>query len=314
MEKPVLQVKELTKRVSGMKKIVDDVSFEVNKGEIVGLLGPNGAGKTTIIRMIGGLINKTNGSVIINGQDADRDPEACREEIGAIVENPSFYDFMSGYKNLQQYARLSRETITKERIDEVVALVKLENAIKDKVRKYSLGMKQRLGVAQAILHKPSLLILDEPTNGLDPKGIRELRDYLREMANEGTAVLVSSHLLSEMQLMCDRFIVVEHGKLIDSTVLSDQSVEEVSTHVSIQISQEQQKLAVAAIEELEVAELVRAEKAMLTVSLPYDSIPKLNEFLVGKGVRIFGLQSQKESLEDRFLALTAEKTAGGSAQ
>ena len=135
-------------------------------------------------------------------------------DLGAIVENPEFYKYMSGHKNLIHYARMAKEKITEERINEVARLVKLDHALNKKVKTYSLGMRQRLGVAQAVLHRPGLLILDEPTNGLDPQGIREFRDYLRQLANEGVGVLISSHLLSEMQLMCDRFAVIEKGKLI----------------------------------------------------------------------------------------------------
>ena len=213
MNETALEVRSLTKKI-GSTTIVNDVSFSVKKGEIFGLLGPNGAGKTTIIRMIASLINRSNGQVIINGHDLDQDFEGAMHDLGAIVENPEFYKYMSGRKNMIHYARMAKEKITAERINEVARLVKLDHAIDKKVKTYSLGMRQRLGVAQAVLHRPQLLILDEPTNGLDPQGIREFRDYLRQLANEGIGVLISSHLLSEMQLMCDRFAVIEKGKLI----------------------------------------------------------------------------------------------------
>lgn len=176
---PIVSLRNVTKRIGG-KAIIDKLSFDVPRGEIFGFLGPNGAGKTTTIRMMVGLMSITEGEIFIDGNNTKTDFEKAIRHVGAIVENPELYKYLSGYNNLVHYARMI-PGITKHRIDEVVKLVKLENRINDKVSKYSLGMRQRLGVAQAILHKPSLLILDEPTNGLDPAGIRELRDYRKSV-------------------------------------------------------------------------------------------------------------------------------------
>jgi ABC-2 type transport system ATP-binding protein len=197
----VVQLRNVTKRI-GSKTIIDRLSFEVHPGEVFGFLGPNGAGKTTTIRMIVGLMSTTEGEILVKGHNIKQYFEQAMVHVGAIVENPEFYKFLSGYQNLQHFARMI-PGITEQRLQEVISLVKLDHRIQDKVKTYSLGMRQRLGVAQAILHRPSVLILDEPTNGLDPEGIRELRDYLRKLSREeGLAVIVSSHLLSEMELMC----------------------------------------------------------------------------------------------------------------
>jgi ABC-2 type transport system ATP-binding protein len=211
---PVISLRNVYKRI-GRTTIIDDLTFDVPRGEIFGFLGPNGAGKTTTIRMIVGLMSITKGQILINGKNIKTEFEQAIRHVGAIVESPEMYKYLSGYQNLVHFARMV-PGVTKERIDEVVSLVKLENRIHDKVKKYSLGMRQRLGVAQALLHRPALLILDEPTNGLDPEGIHELRDYLLHMTRtEGITVIVSSHLLSEMELMCDRVAILQHGKLID---------------------------------------------------------------------------------------------------
>ncbi|WP_373605383.1 ABC transporter ATP-binding protein [Bacillus sp. AFS031507] len=212
-KEPIISLSHVTKRI-GRTTIIDDLTFDVPQGEIFGFLGPNGAGKTTTIRMIVGLMSITKGQILIKGENIKTEFEQAIGHVGAIVESPEMYKYLSGYHNLVHYARMV-PGVTKERIDEVVSLVKLENRIHDKVKKYSLGMRQRLGVAQALLHRPSLLILDEPTNGLDPAGIRELRDYLRHLTRtEGITVIVSSHLLSEMELMCDRVAILQQGKLV----------------------------------------------------------------------------------------------------
>ena len=208
----VLELNNIFKKF-GKKTVVDNLSLSVESGQIYGFLGPNGAGKTTTIKMIVGLIGIDNGNIKIQGLDVVSNHEKAMSNIGAIVENPDLYDYLSGLDNLKLYARI--HNIGKDRMSEVVKLVDLELRIKDKVKKYSLGMKQRLGLAVALLHNPKLLILDEPTNGLDPAGIKKLRDILKKLAHEhGTAVFVSSHLLSEMQLMCDKVAIIDNGKMI----------------------------------------------------------------------------------------------------
>lgn len=304
MNEFALEVKSLTKKIKGNKRIVDQATFQVKKGEIMGLLGPNGAGKTTTIRMIVGLISKNEGQVLLNGKDMDKEGQLIKKEVGAIVENPAFYDYMSGYKNLIQYSRMARQSISTERIDEVVKLVKLDHAIHDKVKKYSLGMKQRLGVAQAILHKPALLILDEPTNGLDPQGIRELRDYLKVLASEGTSTLVSSHLLSEMQLMCDRVTIMEHGKIINVTELSSLDEKNETVKISVSFTVNDTTMAKETIERAQF-EIDKASEQKITLQLLKEEIPKVNRLLVEADVDVFEIEAAKTSLEDKFLQLTS---------
>ncbi|HAQ08414.1 MAG TPA: bacitracin ABC transporter ATP-binding protein [Bacillus bacterium] len=304
MSQFALEVQSLTKKI-GKKIIVDDVSFKVERGEIFGLLGPNGAGKTTIIRMIVSLINRTDGTVMVNGHNLDDSFMLAMNNLGAIVENPEFYKYLSGYKNLLHYSRMALSKISEERIQEVTELVGLENAIHDKVRTYSLGMRQRLGVAQAILHKPSILILDEPTNGLDPQGIREFRDYLRLLASQGTSVLVSSHLLSEMQLMCDRFAIIEKGKLIHVSTMNmnDETENKCIREVEIEVS----NTAIATNvlnERMPLVKITSINGQRLTLSVVKESIPEINKLMVQSEIDVYEIMYVKATLEDRFLEIT----------
>ncbi len=308
MNEKALEVKSLSKKI-GSTVIVNDVSFSVRKGEIFGLLGPNGAGKTTIIRMIASLINRTNGQVMINGHDLDNDFEGAMHDLGAIVENPEFYKYMTGRKNMIHYARMAKENITTERINEVARLVKLDHAMDKKVRTYSLGMRQRLGVAQAVLHRPKLLILDEPTNGLDPQGIREFRDYLHQLANEGIGVLVSSHLLSEMQLMCDRFAVIEKGKLIHIENNTIEEKEEDLREVVFSISN---VLLAAKIirEQFSLLDIVKQDEKMIAIQATREDVAKVNRQLNEAGVDVFEINVVKKTLEDRFFEITKQEEVG----
>lgn len=215
----VLEVKNLSKKL-GKKEIIKNISFYVNKGEIFGFLGPNGSGKTTTIRMLVDLISMDTGNVKILGHDITSEREKSLRSIGAVVENPELYGYLSGKENLNQIARI--RDIKKERIKEVIKLVELEGRINDKISKYSLGMKQRLGLAAALLSSPKLLILDEPTNGLDPNGIIEIRRILKNLAkNTGMAVFVSSHILSEIQELCDTVAFIEDGKITEIETLEN---------------------------------------------------------------------------------------------
>ena len=212
MAETILKCKDLHKKI-GKKEILKGVSLEVNEGDILGFIGPNGAGKTTTIKLILGLQGITSGEVNINGYDIKKDFTKAIRRVGAIIENPDLYMYLTGYENLKLVANMYKG-ITKERIMEVVKLVKLENRINDKVSKYSLGMRQRLGVAQAILHNPNLLVLDEPTNGLDPEGIKEMRDLLKVLAKQGMAIFISSHNLAEMETLCNKVCIIQNGEII----------------------------------------------------------------------------------------------------
>jgi len=215
MAEPVLSVSGLQKRV-GRQWLVRDVSLTVGPGEIFGFLGPNGAGKTTTIRMLVGLIRPTAGRIAIAGYDLRTDPLRAMQSVGCIVENPDLYPYLTGYENLLQLARMQGRHAV-DRIGEVVRLVRLEDRIHDKVGTYSLGMRQRLGIAQALLGNPRLLILDEPTNGLDPAGIRELRAFLQELARAGLSIFISSHLLAEIEQLCDTVAIIRNGKVLRSS-------------------------------------------------------------------------------------------------
>jgi ABC-2 type transport system ATP-binding protein len=296
---PLLQLKNVRKDI-GKKTIIHDLSLEVFAGEVFGLLGPNGAGKTTTIRMIVGLMGITNGDVLINGISIQKDFEKAIQHVGAIVENPEMYKFLTGYQNLLHYARMTKG-VTKERIDEVAKLVGLEKRIHDKVKTYSLGMRQRLGLAQALLHRPSLLILDEPTNGLDPAGIREIRDYLRKLAKEeGLGIIVSSHLLSEMEMMCDRFAIIQHGRLVGI-----ESVQELSKQTQkVLLKVEPMEQALNIIRKTYPHIDMKPINQEIEVSIDYEEIPSLNAALVSENIKVYGIQVLTKSLEERFLEMT----------
>lgn len=217
MNKNIVEVKEITKRIK-KRLLVNDLNFSVKKGTICGLLGPNGSGKTTLIRMITGLIYPTKGQILIKQHDVASNRKDAMVNIGAIVESPIFFPYMTGQENLINLARL-HESIPKEKrheqVKRVLNIVGLKGREHDKVRTYSLGMNQRLGIAQSLLGDPPVLILDEPANGLDPMGIRELRELLLMLKNEyGKTILISSHLLDELQKICDQIVVLHEGNLI----------------------------------------------------------------------------------------------------
>ena len=209
----ILNVKNLNKSF-GSEQVLFDVSFDIKEGEILGFIGPNGAGKTTTIKLILGLQSINSGEVLINGFDIKKDFVKAIEKVGAIVESPDMYMYLSGRKNLELVARMYNN-IDNNRIEEVIKLTGLENRINDKVSKYSLGMRQRLGIAASLLNRPNLLVLDEPTNGLDPEGIKELRDLMINLAKkEKIAILISSHNLSELESFCTDVCIIKNGKVI----------------------------------------------------------------------------------------------------
>lgn len=305
MEKIVLDLKKVTKQVKS-KTIVNQVSFSVKAGEIFGFLGPNGAGKTTTIRMITGLIKISQGDVLIDGYSIHNDFIHAIRHVGGIIETPDLYRYLSGYANLQQYARME-SGITKKRIDEVVSIVGLTESIHEKVSTYSLGMRQRLGLAQAILHKPSLLILDEPTNGLDPAGIHQLRDYLKRIAHqEGVAVLVSSHLLSEMQLMCDRIGILKQGKLLAVQEVSKLVANDVNYQVKVTVDPNQIEEASNILERQQIRVLSSNQSNELILKTTKEDIPMINQLLTTKGILIYSIQVVEHTLEEQFLSMIGD--------
>lgn len=302
MEEEVLLAMGLTKQV-GRKILVKEVDISIGKGEIVGLLGPNGAGKTTIIRMLTGLISRNAGTVKINSNDLDENFEGCMEDVGAIIENPEFYKYLSGWENLKQFARMSRKTITDEEIKKVVERVRLTESIQNKVKTYSLGMRQRLGIAQAIIHHPSLLILDEPLNGVDPKGMHDFRQLMREIVQDGTSILISSHLLSEMELLADKIIIIEEGKLthIEDLTKADEKPENSLLHVTIETPEQSLLQKEVALMGLTV---IAHSANSLTIEIEKNQIPAFIEHGVQKGIPFYGITPHVSTLEERFLELT----------
>lgn len=292
---PIVQLQNLSKIIRG-KQLISQLNIDLYPGQITGFLGPNGAGKTTTIRMMTGLMHPSEGKVIIDGLSLQENYEEAISKVGVIVENPEMYKFMTGYKNLLHFARMHKN-VTKERIQEVVNQVGLEKRIHEKVSTYSLGMRQRLGLAQALLHRPKFLILDEPTNGLDPAGIREFRMYLRKIATEdGVSVFVSSHLLSEIELMCDRVAVIQNGKLIDIRDIHSNN----SSFYYIEATPNDQ--AVSLLQRLEINFVT--ENSGYVVEIKKEDIPSLITQFVNEGMQLFAVQPHQKTLEDQFLEMT----------
>lgn len=307
MKQPILELHNVTKKI-GKKTLVDHATFQVQPGEVFGFLGPNGAGKTTTIRMIVGHMSITEGEIKIKGHSIQKEFEKAISHVGGIVENPEMYKFLTGYQNLIHFARMTKTLSgkqVKQRIDEVVKILGLENRIHDKVKRYSLGMRQRLGLAQALLHRPSLLILDEPTNGLDPAGIRELRDYLRKLAHEeGLAVLVSSHLLSEMELMCDRIGIIQQGKVIDVRSMKEM-IEESENQILFRVKQPKDVCNI--LQQHYDRSMIQVTKDGIILEISQDEIPTTNQLLVQHRVPVYGIEVHSKSLEEKFLEVTEKQ-------
>lgn len=298
MGKKVLELKNVSKSF-GKRKIIDNLNLEVEKGEIYGFLGPNGSGKTTTIKMILRLINSDSGEIKVNGYDTKKQFEKAMECIGAIVENPDLYKYMSGIDNLRLHARI--RNIDEKRIKEVLELVELKGREKDKVGKYSLGMKQRLGLALTLLHKPKVLILDEPTNGLDPAGIKKLRDILKEISHkEGVAVFVSSHILSEMQLMCDRVAVLDNGKIVKVEKISDTN-EEKEEVVEIKVRNIEKAVKILK-EEFNLD--VKIENNKINITVRTEKLPEVIKKLAIADTEIQLVIPKEHTLEDIFFDAT----------
>lgn len=286
----------------GERKAVCDISLTVNAGEIFGFIGPNGAGKTTTIKLIVGLASLTCGEIKVCGYDLKKNYEEALRNIGGIIENPELYGYLTGRQNLDIFAGLY-PGITEEDINAVIKLVKLENRIDDKVRRYSLGMKQRLGLAQSLLHNPKLLILDEPTNGLDPYGIRELRDLLKELAHKkNITVFISSHILSEMQLLCDRAAIIDNGKLV--RILSLKEINDYALNKYIICTSANEK-ASRLLNDIG-GEASAGEQGDICFNAAQEDVPKIIEALVRDGIGIYYVKPVSVNLESAFIGVTKE--------
>jgi ABC-2 type transport system ATP-binding protein len=297
-----LVARGLTK-VIGEKTIVDDVSFELRPGEVFGFLGPNGAGKTTTIRMLVGLIKPTKGTVEICGYDIRRHFEPAMRCIGCIVENPDLYRFMTGRENLQHFSRMLGAG--NGEIERVAELVNLSHRLDQRVGTYSLGMRQRLGIAQAMLGSPRVLILDEPSNGLDPAGIREIRELLRTLAVEhNLAVFVSSHLLGEVELMCDRVAIIHRGK-----ILTDGPVQElISSRKAMEFKTSDPIRAMSIAEKSGARATSPAGVDSFLLNIEEEEAPPIVAAIVQEGIEVFYVRPRMQTLEEMFIEVTGGET------
>ncbi len=302
MSESILSIKNVSKYF-GKVKVVDNLSFDVKQGEIVGFLGPNGAGKTTTIKMILGLLSIDEGSISINGYDIKKNFEKAMQYIGGIVENPDMYGYMSAVDNLKLYAKIRNVDYSK--VYKTLELVGLQKSMKQKVCKYSLGMKQRAGLALSLLHSPKVLILDEPTNGLDPVGIKDLRAILKKLAKEeNIAVLVSSHILSEMELMCDRVVVINNGKFVKAESLNKNEESEESV-VKYEIKVKQLEKAENVFKE-KIGKTIKIEDEKIYVSIKKSKISNIVKTLVLNDIDVESANECENTLENMFFDMTKE--------
>ncbi len=268
------------------------------EGDILGFIGPNGAGKTTTIKLILGLQSINSGKVFINGYDIEENFKKAIENVGTIVESPDLYMYMSGYENLKLVANLYKN-VDKARIDEIVKLVGLENRIKDKVSKYSLGMRQRLGIAQAILHKPKLLILDEPTNGLDPEGIKEVKVLLKKLAEqENMAILISSHNLAELDTFCNKISIIKNGEIVET---NDIDTFKKDIQNNCYILEVEDASVISSIVDYKTELITERE---VRVHIEKENVPLLLKELILRNVKVYSVAEENLSLEDAFLKKT----------
>ncbi|MEO2162942.1 MAG: ABC transporter ATP-binding protein, partial [bacterium] len=274
---------------------VDDLYLTVKRGEVYGFLGPNGAGKTTTLRMLLGLIEPSSGKARVLGEKPGS--PASLSKVGALVESPAFYPYLSGQDNLKVMARYSG--VNQSRIEEVLEQVELSGRAKDKYKKYSLGMKQRLGVAAALLKDPELLILDEPTNGLDPQGMADMRTLIRDLGRGERTVLLSSHLLGEVEQICDRVGVIQKGALV-----AEGTGAELRGQAGLYVRAEPVEEAARIAEKLAGVEEVHESDGMLRLTIAPEKAAEINRKLVEAGLRVSELRPAEQSLEEVFLQLT----------
>ena len=297
----VIKVQNISKHF-GSLKAVDDLSFEVQAGQVFGFLGQNGSGKSTTIRMLLSLIHPTSGQIEIFGKRIEKDREAILEQVGAIIERPDLYPYLSAREHLELFAKVRKQKIGEADINATLEKVGLAHRAKDKVQTFSLGMKQRLGIGIALVHNPSLIILDEPTNGLDPQGIADIRQLIQYLAKEeGKTVLVSSHLLSEIEQVAHQILIIHQGKKMVEGVTKE-LLDPEKRIVQIKTTDDVNALKVITAGSFSNYLLPRSEGVFL--KLPTNQIPSLNESLVKAEVALLGIET-KNSLEDYFLQITS---------
>lgn len=280
------------------KEIIKGISFAINEGEILGFLGPNGAGKSTTLRMIVGLSSPTSGKILIDNHNITKDYVKAMSKVGCIIEGPDMYNYLSGLENLKMLASMNKN-VTNEDIVRAIELVGMQNRINDKVSTYSLGMKQRLGLAQALIHKPKLLILDEPTNGLDPAGINEFRHIIKDLAKkENIAVLISSHLISEVELMCDTVAIIKCGTLLKYSPVSELINDK---EISFVLSDNKKGIEILK-NNWNIDGLLKEDRIIAKFDI--SKLEDINYSFIQEGIMIKFVSTNQKTLEDLFLALT----------
>ena len=307
MSKIVLDVSNVTKTF-GNRVAVNNLSLSLHEGEIMGFLGPNGAGKTTTMKMICGLTTITKGSIRICDFNMPKDKEKALRYVGALIENPLMYPNLTGMENLKYYASLYKK-ISKKDIVKYARVVGLEQRLKDKVKTYSLGMKQRLGIAQALLHSPKLLILDEPLSGLDPNGVKEIRDFLKTLAKEyNIAILISSHMLADMQQICDSIAIINNGQLVEMQNLNTLN-SMLDDNRRIQIKVDYPNFAGKVIVNEMKLKVEIAGNRVLVYSTE-DKINDITKKLTKYNISIFGIEIVSKTLEEMFIEIINNKSNG----
>lgn len=296
----VLEVKGVKKKL-GKREIIKDLDLSVNEGEIFGFLGPNGAGKTTTIRMLVGLISPNEGEIVVCGKSVLSEKEQALKNVGAVVENPELYKYLSGRENLMQIARIRK--VSKEEVEELIDLVGLKDRIDDKVRKYSLGMKQRLGLAAALIGDPKLLILDEPTNGLDPSGIIDFRDVVKKAARErGMAVFISSHILSEVQNLCDRVAFINNGVIKSVEDIHDNSMETELDSLTLVVSSNKEQ-AIKVLKDIGFVNSSTVIDEEIHIIVETGKTTELLKILLKNNVLVEEIYKNRKGLEQRYMEL-----------
>ena len=296
----VLEVKGLKKRL-GKREIIKGINFSVKDGEIFGFLGPNGAGKTTTIRMLVGLIAPNEGEIKICGKDVQKEKEEALKNVGAVVENPELYKYLSGRENLMQIARIRK--VSKEEVEELIELVGLKDRIDDKVKKYSLGMKQRLGLAAALIGEPRLLILDEPTNGLDPSGIIDFREVVKKAAKEkGMSVFISSHILSEVQNLCDRVAFTNGGVIKSVEDIHDNTMDTELDSLTLIVSSNEEE-AVKILKNIDLVKSASVIDEEIHLIIKSGKTSELLKILLEKNIRVEEIFKNRKGLEQRYMEL-----------
>ena len=285
--KNILECKNLCKSF-GKRQILKNVSFSINEGDILAFIGPNGSGKTTTIKLILGLQRIDSGEVLINGKDITKDFEEAISKVGAIVENPDSYMYLTGWQNLRLIANYY-DNISDDDINEVVKYVGLESRINDLVSKYSLGMRQRLGIARALLNKPNILILDEPTNGLDPEGIKDLRVLLKRLASDGMGILISSHNLAELESFCNKVCIIDSGVIIETS-----EVNTLKNNENIVV------FKVSDTSALDIKDVFDVTKTSFKMSASKEVVADVIKKLVKKGIDIYEVKNEELTLEEAF--------------